>query len=93
MLWRASKTDDLVWAAYEDDEHVVFHRPSGKTHFVNAVTATLLKVVLSSPTSASAAVQQLADAQGVAVEGEFAAAVNKSLHHLEYLGLVERCDT
>lgn len=90
MLWRASKSDDVLWASFEDDEHIVFHRPSSKTHFLNAASATLLRHVLSVPVSGQQAAQLLAEAQRVALDEKFVAAVDESLHHLEYLGLVER---
>jgi PqqD family protein of HPr-rel-A system len=92
VLWLASKSDDLIWAAYEEDDPIVFHRPSGKTHLLNVATALLLKRVLTSPLSTMEAVRRLAELQGVALDDEFESAVTESLHRLDHLGLVERRD-
>lgn len=87
-LWRARRAEDLVWAAF-DDIHVVYHRPSGKTHFLNTASARLLRDVLTVPRSAAAAAEALAASEQAAVAPEFLAAVAQSLVHLERLGLAE----
>ncbi len=87
--WCAGRADELVWAELGVDV-VVYHRPSGKTHFLNAVTASLLKDVLLQPKNSVEAAEDLADRQAAAVGGDFLAAVRASLEHLEHLGLVER---
>ena len=46
-VWRSSAAD-CVWAIYGDD-YVVFHRPSGKTHFLNAAGHRLLTEILDRP--------------------------------------------
>ena len=48
MRWVAAAPASLDWACWDDD-CVLFHRPSGKTHFINAPTAQLLRVLQSSP--------------------------------------------
>jgi PqqD family protein of HPr-rel-A system len=83
------RADELVWAEFGTD-FVVYHRPSGKTHFFNAATALLLKEVLVEPRSALEAAQDLAERQAADATAEFLAAVQHSLEHLEYLGLVDR---
>jgi PqqD family protein of HPr-rel-A system len=88
-LWRAGRADDLVWAEFGDD-YVVYHRPSGKTHFFNTATATLIRVVLTEPKNATAAAEALAEHEEAAGDEAFFAAVAESLAHLEHLGLVER---
>ncbi len=90
-VWRARQAQDLVWAEFGSD-FVVYHRPSGKTHFLNAATAALLREVLIDPKPARAAAAALAAAENAAEDGDFFAAVAGSLAQLEYLGLVERLD-
>jgi PqqD family protein of HPr-rel-A system len=91
VAWRASGLDNLVWAAYDDD-YIVYHRASGKTHFLNAATATLLTRVLETPKAAAEAAAELAAIEQAAVDDGFVAAVEASLHDLEHLGLVEQRD-
>jgi PqqD family protein of HPr-rel-A system len=87
--WRARPEHELVWARF-DDEYVAYHRPSGKTHYLNAAAATLLTKVLAEPKSAAAAADDLAVAQDAPGDGAFFGEVADLLQHLEHLGLVER---
>jgi PqqD family protein of HPr-rel-A system len=89
--WRAGPSDNLVWSEFED-AYVVYHRPSGRTHFLNAATADLLDHVLTAPRTARAAAEELAAREGAVGDSAFFAAVAESLSHLEHLGLIERCD-
>ena len=89
--WQSGPSDDLVWAEF-DDGYVVYHRPSGKTHFLNAASAVLLTEILLVPRDAADAARELAALEQTDGDAAFAAAVADSLHHLEYLGLVERRD-
>lgn len=88
-LWCAGRAQDLVWAQLGDD-YVVYHQPSGKTHFLNSATAVLLKHVLIQPKGAVAAAEDLAAREGAAGDDAFFAVVAESLVRLEHLGLVER---
>ena len=49
-MWRASPVEDIAWVRF-DDEYVAYHRPSGKTHFLNAATHRLLTDLLVEPAS------------------------------------------
>jgi PqqD family protein of HPr-rel-A system len=87
--WRAGPSGDLAWAELDGD-FVVYHRPSGKTHFLNPATASLLQDVLTQWCSAPEAAAALADRQGAAVDDVFSKGVAEALLRLEYAGLVER---
>ena len=89
--WRVLSPDQLLWADC-GDAFAVFHRPSGKTHFVNLATALLLREVLVAPTTAEQAAVQLAKAAGVADGTGSPPPVVELLQHLETQGLVERLD-
>jgi PqqD family protein of HPr-rel-A system len=89
--WRAGQPDSLVWAEL-GDSFVVYHRPSGRTHFLNAATADLLQHVLIEPRTAHNAAEELAAREGSVGDAAFHSAVAASLHHLERLGLIEHCD-
>lgn len=88
MLLRAEGAHCL-WADW-DDLAVLFHRPSGKTHFVNAATAFLLEQFSDAPLTVEAAARALADAQGRGVDDELGASVADTVQRLLELGLIER---
>jgi PqqD family protein of HPr-rel-A system len=89
--WRAGPAEDLVWAEFGED-YVVYHRPSGKTHFLNTASAALLREVLVCPQTAVAAAEELAAREAAPADAEFHAAVTAWLVQLEHLGLVGRLD-
>jgi PqqD family protein of HPr-rel-A system len=68
---------------------VLFHKPSGKTHFVNAATAYLLCELLQKPQPLGAVVALFAPSPEDE-DGESVGAVLDLLRHLEDLGLIER---
>lgn len=90
LQWRAAPAADLAW--YEaDGEYVLYHRPSGKTHFVNAATHLLLRQILVEARDVADAASELARLQGpVMAEGGLTRHVAGLLLRFEELGLVER---
>jgi PqqD family protein of HPr-rel-A system len=78
----------LAWAEW-DGEFVLYHRPSGKTHFLNATTALLLTEILIEPKSTADATTALLATQIAAIESEQHQYVAELLKRLESLGLVE----
>jgi PqqD family protein of HPr-rel-A system len=40
--WTA-RSGDLLWRAWDDEESVVYHVPSGNTHVLNRVSALVLR--------------------------------------------------
>jgi PqqD family protein of HPr-rel-A system len=78
----------MAWRHFGDG-CVVYHRPSGKTHFLNEPSARLLLTVLRQPTSVSAAASALAFEDPAPA---YVAAVADLLLRLEELGLVARVD-
>jgi PqqD family protein of HPr-rel-A system len=73
-----------------DDTYIVYHRPSGKTHFLNGATADLLEHVLLAARTTRAAAEELAAREGAVADAAFSSAVEESLRQLEHLGLIER---
>ena len=87
-LWR-SNAADCVWAKYDDD-YVLFHRASGKTHFLNAAGYWLLMEVLERPEGTVSIAAKLA-ATGTEETGPLnISEVHEMLVRFEYLGLVDR---
>ena len=87
--WRARPADEVVWLALDDD-YVLYHRGSGKTHFLNAASNHLLREVLTAPRTAVEAAEALARHEGVAAEPELITVVTETLEQLDHLGLVDR---
>ncbi|HQX79853.1 MAG TPA: HPr-rel-A system PqqD family peptide chaperone [Steroidobacteraceae bacterium] len=86
--WRRADAAHCVWADW-DELSVVYHRPSGKTHFVNASTAFLLEQLLGEPASVESAAQALAQAQDRPVDDALRDDVAGTLLRLAELGLIE----
>lgn len=89
IRWRSAPQAELRWAELDGD-YVVYHRPSGKTHLLNAASAELIRRILLSPTEAAAAADALAECQSMQSDREFTAHVAGLIERLEQLGLVER---
>jgi PqqD family protein of HPr-rel-A system len=85
--WRAAPRQQLTWADLEG-EFAVYHRPSGKTHFLNAASAQLIQEVLVAPRTARSAAASLA---GGEAQRDYVELVTGLLLRLEELGLVARC--
>ena len=90
QIWRSAAPQDLVWLVW-GETNAVYHRPSGKTHFVNAATRLLLIEILREPLDVTAASRALADVvtdfdnQPLLVDH-----VREMLLRLDQLGLIER---
>lgn len=86
--WRAADPDTLDWVSF-DGEFVLFHRPSGKTHFVNEATALLLREILREPRDLHAIVARLAPGVSSEERDAIRASTLEQLWRLTELGLVE----
>ena len=88
-IWRSGSTEHRRWVAYGNDR-ILFHRPSGKTHLLNAACFDLLERVLVVPlTAAQSAARLQALHEGESVAG-LEDHVVVLLERLDQLGLVER---
>lgn len=91
VRWRAVSQQEFLWAHW-GGEHVLYHRPSGLTHLINEVTASLLREVLLEARTVDDAAVELAQREGAEMGAEFIDDVQFLVERLETLGLVERCD-
>ena len=89
LRWRSTAAADCVWTALDGD-FVLFYRPSGRTHFVNAATAMLLEHVLVDPQDTEDASLALAAAGLAGDSPALRRHVEELLVRLEELGLVTR---
>jgi len=87
--WKSPPAEDRCWVEF-DSEYVLFHRPSGRTHFLNHAAFLLLEEILSDPGNAADAANRLAQAHGEMGNEGFPGQVQALLLRLEELGLVER---
>ncbi len=86
--WRVSSDTPFAWARFASG-HVLYHRPSGQTHFLNEGGALLLRECLAEPRTAVEAARALADLQGAEPDTQFLRHIAQLLSHLERIGLVE----
>ncbi len=85
--WQAAPALEFDWAEW-DGEYVLFHRPSGKTHFVNAATAQLLKAILTVPRTVDEAIAVLAPGAAPQELAELRERTTEQFQLLEANGLV-----
>ena len=79
----------MSWAVW-DDQHVVYHHPSGKTHLLNPGSALLIRSVLVKPLSPADAAVELARLQGAMADERFIEHLRQLLVRFDEWGLVER---
>lgn len=89
VLWRASPVEEIAWVQF-DDEYVAYHRPSGKTHFLNAATHRLLTDLLVEPARLATVAAAFAAGSSASPVGDVEKELRATLSHLESLGLVAR---
>lgn len=86
--WRVAPGSPFAWA-HAQSGHVLYHRPSGQTHFLNETAALLLGRCLLEPRNADEAAASLARLQGAEPDPQLPGHVAELLLHFEALGLVE----
>lgn len=88
-LWRAAAQSDCALAQW-DDQVIVFHRPSGLTHFINASMAQLLADLSAGPCSTELLVDHFIGDPDSSGPSEVRDHVLSLLFRLEELGLITR---
>ena len=88
VSWQACPNDDLLWAPFSGSA-AVYHRPSGKTHFLNAASVYLVGTLLQKPVS-TADVLSLMNLDTAGDDGSDDDELVATLERLEILGLVRR---
>lgn len=87
LLWQAARSDELIWSKW-DETFVVYHRQSGKTHYLNSASERMLTATLAEPCDAQALA--VAVSEPGLQEEEILFEMHDLLLHLEELGLVKR---
>lgn len=88
-VWRRRPLADLVCTGFDED-FIAYHRPSGKTHFLNAATHILIFDVLSKPMDLKAIADAITPGNPEGNDKEYLARLRAMIARLEHLGLVER---
>lgn len=89
MKWRSCSPTQCNWVTFEND-FVVYHRPSGKTHFLNVGSEVLLTDVLTEARSLTSILDIFASDDTDEDHEEYVRQMQSMLDRLEYLGLIER---
>jgi len=87
--WRRQSPDDIEWVVF-DDEFVAYHRPSGKTHFLNAASHLLICDILSERKDFADIAEEFASSDTDEHPKDYFDEMLSLLDRLESLGLVER---
>jgi len=89
--WVGSAPANVVWQRLGSD-YVAYHRPSGKTHFLNAASQFLVAELLEGPLDTDSIVQAFQQDGASAADSDPAArsAIVELLDRLERLGLISR---
>lgn len=89
-VWRSVPRERLIWTSWGED-FIVFHRPSGITHFLNAASHYLVDDFLRQPrTVADVGAEMLALTGGENEPATVRRHMHSLLSRLEEIGLVER---
>ena len=87
--WRSRAPAEIVWFDVPPD-FIAFHRPSGKTHFLNEASKVLLTDVLAEPRDLREVLDVFSSDAADNIADEYAERMQSMLAHLEDLGLIER---
>ena len=80
--------DDILWVSFDDD-FVVYHRPSGKTHFLNEASKILLTELLADAKDLPSILDAFAVEDSEEHSEEYAHQMKGMLARLEDLGLIQ----
>ena len=84
------RVDDetLIWRSWNDDEFVVYHRPSGETHLLNPIAAATLRRLEQVPSSLDELCERIASEFETAEPAEYRSSLADLLDHFDGLGLI-----
>lgn len=86
--WRAVDSDRYIVAGH-NGEYAVYHRPSGKTHFLNEAGLALITEILAEPRTVESAARMLAGCNDDEdCEHEFIVTVAQTMSRLAQTGFI-----
>lgn len=86
--WSGIAPESWLWEQF-DDEYFVFNPASGHTHLLNALGATVLRLLEPAPLTEAELLECL-HAEAGPDDGELAQALPMHLQQLAVIGLIER---
>ena len=89
--WGVTNPSDCVLTDF-DEGLVVFHRPSGQTHVLNALAAEAFTALAEAALTRDQLTRHLMEASESGAAQEMAAAAEEIIDRFELLGLVDRVD-
>ena len=87
--WKVPDAAALIWECW-GDEYVLFHANSGKTHFLNASGALILRLLSRQPYDVAELTVELGRHDARQVDDALIAQVRHLIGEFERLGLVSR---
>ena len=87
--WLGCADDNVVWLDFAPD-FVAYHRPSGRTHFLNESSKALLTEILAEPKDLNTILAVFSPAVADSMVDTYVEHMQAMLEHLEGLGLIER---
>ena len=87
--WKSSRAADIAWAGW-GDSYVVYHRPSGRTHFLNSSSFSLITELLQSERDLEAIAEFVTPNDGAGDRELLRQELLDLLGRLEHSGLIEK---
>jgi PqqD family protein of HPr-rel-A system len=88
-VWQGPDADAISWAQWGDD-FVAYHRPSGRTHFLNTASHYLIAELLASPADIDAIASAFAPPTASDDRQAHLEEISAMLEWLDQLGLIRR---
>ena len=89
VRWQVNDPGSLMWEQW-DGEYVVYHVPSGTTHFLNATGGLILHRLVEGDADARGLAEVISQETGVVVDGQLTAQVESILIRFSQLGLINQ---
>ena len=89
IKWCSRAPAEVIWFDVPPD-FIAFHRPSGKTHFLNAASKVLLTEILTLPSDFGEILEVFPSDEDDNEAHRHVIEMRNLLAHLEALGLIER---
>lgn len=89
VKWCATAPDDIVWTGW-NDEWVAFHRPSGRTHFLNAASKRLISEILLEPLDLPGILDEFGRVQDRNQQQLQSEEMFSMLERFDHLGLIDK---
>lgn len=87
VVWRFAHESRCLWE-HLDDAHIVYHSASGKTHFLNEISFSLLQNLKVKPATTLELARLVTDRTGEETTDELVQRFENHLVRLDQLGLI-----